>query len=215
MKPILALICALAIACLCVGGLAEQTLTIVTLGRYEQDNNPDNGPEPIEWIVLGQWDNRALVLSRHCLDARTYNSAMKSATWETCTIRQWLNKDFLEAAFTEEERKLIIPERVYNNMLYGYPGMPVDGGEDTVDRIFLLSYKELLDFSGSVTIPSATAYAMAQTEYGAASWWLRSPGPDRVSALYVSEAGGLDFCISSDFDRGIRPAMYMRLEKES
>ena len=24
----------------------------VTFGRYEQDNNPGNGPEPIDWIVL-------------------------------------------------------------------------------------------------------------------------------------------------------------------
>ena len=31
---------------------------IVTLGRWEQDGNVGNGPEPIEWIILEMQEGR-------------------------------------------------------------------------------------------------------------------------------------------------------------
>ena len=37
---------------------------LITFGTYEQDNNPDNGPEPIEWVVLDVKDHKALVISK-------------------------------------------------------------------------------------------------------------------------------------------------------
>ena len=40
---------------------------VLAFGHYEQDNNPDNGPEPIEWIVLDVQDGKALLLSRYGL----------------------------------------------------------------------------------------------------------------------------------------------------
>ena len=46
---------------------------IVTFGRYEQDNNLDNGPEEIDWIVLDIQGDKALLLSKYGLDAKQYN----------------------------------------------------------------------------------------------------------------------------------------------
>lgn len=51
----------------------------MTFGHYEQDNDTDNGPEPIEWIILTQFGNRALLLSRDCLDAQYFNDDFGSA----------------------------------------------------------------------------------------------------------------------------------------
>lgn len=49
--------------------------SIVTFGQYEQDNDPENGPEPIEWFVvnLDKGNHRVLLLSRYVLDAYPYN----------------------------------------------------------------------------------------------------------------------------------------------
>ena len=64
------LTCALAVADLCAACCEEQEIRVVTFGHYEQDNDPDNGPEPIEWIVLTQFGNHTLLLSpnawTHC-----------------------------------------------------------------------------------------------------------------------------------------------------
>lgn len=45
----------------------------VTFGRYEQDNNLGNGPEPIEWIVLDSNNGEVLLLSKYGLDVKKYN----------------------------------------------------------------------------------------------------------------------------------------------
>ena len=60
--------------------------------------------EPIEWIVLANDSNRAMLISRYGLDMRTYNTNWTNVTWQTCTLRKWLNGDFLNTAFSDEEQ---------------------------------------------------------------------------------------------------------------
>ena len=67
------LMCTLAMAGLCAACCEEKEIRVVSFGHYEQDGDPDNGPEPIEWIVLTQFGNHALLLSRDCLDAQYFN----------------------------------------------------------------------------------------------------------------------------------------------
>ena len=93
---------------------AENARTILTFGKYEQDNNPDNGPEEIEWIVLEEQDGNLLLLSRYGLDAVPYNDGNTETTWEDSTLRSWMNSDFLETAFTPEEQSAILVTAVSN-----------------------------------------------------------------------------------------------------
>lgn len=76
--------------------------SIVTFGAYEQDNNTGNGKEAIEWLVLDYdaANNRALVISLYALDCKPYNTEKKNVTWEKCTLRAWLNNEFIQAAFS-------------------------------------------------------------------------------------------------------------------
>lgn len=46
---------------------------IVTFGHYDQDNNEDNGAEPIQWEVIDIQDGKALLLSRYVIDNASYN----------------------------------------------------------------------------------------------------------------------------------------------
>lgn len=76
----------------------------VSFGKYEQDNNTSNGKEKIEWLVLEVKDGKALVISKYALDCKPYNTSSTNVTWETCSLRNWLNNDFINSAFSATEK---------------------------------------------------------------------------------------------------------------
>lgn len=121
----------------------------LVFGAYEQDGDLTNGPEPIEWEILGSDDNGTLLISRYVLDAQRYNETNTDITWETCTLRQWLNNDFINNAFTTTEQGCINSVTVsnYDNPYYGTPG-----GNATTDKVFLLSVDEILSHPNSFEV---------------------------------------------------------------
>ena len=143
---------------------------IVTYGMYEQDNNSENGPEPIEWIVLtvDEANHRALLVSKYGLDARNFHSERSEklkVTWETCSLRKWLNNVFLFAAFNEDERKAILMTDVDNSDSLGLTKKQTVEVNNTQERIFVLSKSEtILYFGGSEAKLrlAPTLYAIAQ-----------------------------------------------------
>ena len=190
----------------------------ITFGSYEQDNNRSNGPEPIGWRVLEVSGGSALIVSEYALDARAYNEDYESVMWATCTLRKWLNGEFYDTAFNEEEKGLIALTKVKNadNPKYG-----TDGGKDTEDRVFLLSLGEaeryFEDDEDRRAFP--TEYAIAQDVYvdrdlGTVWWWLRSPGPNSCYAAGVDPDGSLGDC-GHYVDRNwhaARPALRLIIE---
>ncbi len=204
-------------------------------GRYEQDNNTANGSEAIEWEVL-EYDaanDRALLLSRYGLDAQPYNEKWVDIMWENCTLRGWLNGEFLNKAFTAEEEKGILLTKVDNGSRQCYSKWSTNGGNNTEDRIFLLSYGEANKYLGVTREDSKntksrvapTAYAQKQgadtsssykTAEGTAAgwWWLRSPGTNQGYAACVYYGGSL---YDTYVDLGhavVRPALWINLGSE-
>lgn len=118
---------------------------VITFGQYEQDGNYDNGPEDIEWVILSIDEEKALVVSKYALDCQPYNTEYVDVTWENCSLRAWLNNDFLNAAFSEEEQEHI-PEVTLANEDNSYYG--TEGGNETTDRVFCLSENEVKDLIG-------------------------------------------------------------------
>lgn len=113
-------------------------------GRYELDNDESNGPEPIEWVILDENENGTLLISRYVLDAAPYNDNYEEeVTWETCSLREWLNNDFYDTAFDDEMKLHINTVTLVNddNQMYG-----TSGGNDTSDKIFILSVSEILKY---------------------------------------------------------------------
>ena len=108
---------------------------IVVFGSWEQNGEAADGPEQIRWIVLSAGGNELTLFSEYCLDTVPFNEEQTRVTWETCTLRSWLNNDFYRDAFSEEERQLILlsHQSFWNNDYYG-----TDGGNDTDDYVFLL-----------------------------------------------------------------------------
>lgn len=115
----------------------------VIFGSYEQDGDTSNGPEPIEWEVLDENDGEMLLISRYILDCQPYNTEETDVTWETCTLRNWLNNDFYNAAFSAAEQERVITANLSNsdNAYYG-----TKAGYDTSDKIFCLSVDEIMKY---------------------------------------------------------------------
>jgi len=161
---------------------------IVYWGTYEQDSNTSNGKEDIEWLVLAKDGDKALLISKYALDCQQYNTSYIAVTWENCSLRKWLNETFLSEAFGSEEQNIIISSTVTADKNPKYSTSP---GNNTTDKVFLLSITEVNKYfsSDSARECSVTAYAKAQ---GANSWWwLRSPGGNDHSAARVIGDGSV------------------------
>jgi len=156
-----------------------------TMGTIEQDNNLNNGAEPIEWQVLDVDGNRALVLAQYGLTYRDVHFDWRSVTWEDTEIRTWLNNDFLYDCFTDDERSYI-PETHIDNHANTKHG--TDSGSDTWDSVFLLSTNEVEDYlrSSRARQCKPSSYAL-KTYYkndpesmnaysDSDGWWLRTRG---------------------------------------
>ncbi len=131
-----------------VGPAGDNPFEVITFGKYEQDGDEENGPEDIEWYVIhdDKENHRKLVISKYILDVKPYNTEYEVVTWESCTLRAWLNNDFKNAAFTAGEQTKI---PVVNNVNEDNPKSGTPGGNNTDDQVFVLSFKEIESYFGS------------------------------------------------------------------
>lgn len=168
--------------------------------------------EPIKWRVIKCENGEALLLSDIVLDKQKYNKRLKKVTWEKSTLRKWLNKKFMNRAFSNSEQEAIRTTKVINEDNYYYK---TDGGNDTLDKIYLLSLSETDEekeygFTDSygMTIKYSNYADLDDYQY----WWLRTPGEKNISAAAVdmfgkAYVGGGE----SDMELGIRPVLHLNL----
>lgn len=206
----------------------------VTLGTYPQSANGDD-LTPIEWRVLARDGNKALLISRYGLDVQPYNSEKTDVTWETCTLRTWLNNTFFNKAFTSAEQATILTTTVYNFWTEGNTEWESGGGNTTQDRIFLLSYEEANQYlqvkyrqgigdNNRASRVTPTEYALARGAYtqdyktpegaDAGWWWLRSPGREQRHAAIVNHNGFLFYNVVSSTSGLVRPVMWINIESD-
>lgn len=187
----------------------------VYFGLYEQDNDTTNGKENIEWLVLENKNNKLLIISKYALDCQPYNKVLKSVTWETCSLRKWLNNEFINEAFSKKEQKYIPTVTV---PAHKNPKYDTDPGKATKDKVFLLSAVEAEKYFSSdserqcMTTNHVDANGAYVDSNGYSYWLLRSPG------IYSS------YCCIVDYDGyvihgygvnrsyyGIRPALWINI----
>ena len=177
----------------------------IAFGNYPQ-TKAGNDNTPIEWVVLENDGETALLISRYALDCKLYNEKKEDTTWETCTLRGWLNNEFFNKAFSAEEKQSILQSDVSADKNPEYSTNP---GNATKDKVFLLSVVEANKFfkSKDARKCAPTDYAIQQGAYTSDSskvegrkacwWWLRSPGSDSDFAAFVTYGGSIS-------DRGTR-----------
>lgn len=150
---------------------SAQVVDYVTLGHYPQTESGED-ITPIEWLILERDGQKALLISKYGLDAKPYNTEYTDVTWEECTLRTWLNDIFYNKAFSADEQAAILTTNVDNSKKQSYSDWYTSGGNDTQDKVFLLSYAEAnkyfdvkKEFVSSRNMKSRiapTAYAIAQ-----------------------------------------------------
>lgn len=163
--------------------------------------------DAFEWIVLDRKDDKLLLLSKYAIPCERYNSIYQTVTWSTCSLREWLNTSFLLRMFPPEKKEMIADTHITteNNPLYGS-----SGGDETVDKVFILSIEEALKYFPNNYDRIAT---FADGTY--TWWWLRSTGYNSYYAAFVY---GLDVISGSINEFGylvntdggaVRPAIWV------
>lgn len=187
----------------------------IAFGRYPQASN--NESALIEWLVLKNDGSKALLISKYALDCQRYNTSGTDVTWETCTLRRWLNGSFINSAFSAEEQKQILHTTVTADR---NPSSNTDPGNNTTDKVFLLSRAECSQYLVLCDARSCegTAYCFAQGAaqqdvYGGCRWWLRSPADYSGCVICVNDNGTYASAGCSTFSDGItvRPALWINL----
>ena len=227
------------------------TWDCIYFGHYWQDDTNGDGSadrndekQQIKWRVLSVDGDDAFILADQNLDAKAYNETYTDVTWENCTMRSWLNgygasankdkKDFtsdnfFDNAFSTAEQNAIQTTNVVNedNPYYG-----TDGGNDTEDKVYLLSISEasnaLYGFNSNYKTNSKTreskntAYTASKSGMNYAGhtdlWWLRTPGGSAYRASYVCLDGyGSydDFYSVYNTSVAVRPALHINLSSSN
>lgn len=192
-----------------------------TFGSYEQDGDTGNGKEPIEWLVLDRDGDKTLLISKYALDYQSfmpfYEPVTEHFTWESSTLRQWLNSTFLNSAFSADEQQRLLTTTVITS-----PGSlhRSDGPITTEDRVFLLSNTEVYAYfaNEAATAAEYTAYALSENPWagnaaapGAADWWLRTTSGDHPDAVY--SGGGVGEGARAYEGAYVRPAIWVDMSR--
>lgn len=193
----------------------------VMFGSYPQSDTNGKIKEPIEWIVLQKdyTNNTASLISKYILDCKCYNDVRENTTWETCSLRKWLNNEFYNLAFSNEEKKRIVSKIRVNEKNYEFG---IDGGNSTEDNVFLLSYNGVRNFVSIINsikifkldLRETVATSYVDDENPVLSWWVSTPGRYQHTAMFVYnesyEPGYGDSVCDNPF--GVRPVICVSFE---
>ena len=128
-----------------------------------------------QWCVLKNDGTALLLVMLHSeqdseLRGRPYNDELTDVTWEDSTVRKWLNTEFKDSVFSEEEKEcmqMVICEN-RDNPAYG-----TSGGEDTSDQVFLPSSEDISEYE--------SIFKQIRMNL-----WLRDPGNAQDTAMFMA-----------------------------
>lgn len=169
--------------------------------------------EPISWLLLKADDGKMLLFSEMILDYLPFDSNF-SRKYENSQIRKFLNEDFLNVAFNEEEKSLILKSTVDNNddCSRGF------GRTSTNDYLFLISLIEartenefIKDDWGKGKFRSAEATDFCKAK-GCFSnvFWLRTDSCLHFDVLCTNDLALISLINKPNFSCGIRPACWIK-----
>lgn len=205
--------------------------------------------EPISWTILDEdlANGTALILCDLIIDSQAYqneyehqidtdeywNASTEEATYannyEYSTIRKWLNETFYKTAFSELQQQMILTTAVDNGAETIKDANNKFESENTEDKVFLLSYQDLIntnyDFSPDALTTDAercktsTDYARSQgtavstsATYAGNGWWfLRSPSDRSVVVSGINQTGAIQDYGIHNTAVGVVPALKIKM----
>lgn len=197
----------------------------VTFGTYEQNNNYSDGNENIEWVVIDKQEDKIMVVSKYIIAGQPFNTTNEGhISWENCTLRKWLNNDFLNEAFSDAEKKLITDTTIFSTEYLAHSTTDYS----TTDKIFLLSENERnmlssVDALKGIVTESVIALFSDAANSDVANinpsnfeplWWLRTTWEDADDSC-ASVVCGVDYdgwIYAVEENAGVRPALWISLK---
>ena len=182
--------------------------SVVTFGRYEQDNNKENGKEPIEWIVIGVNDDSFSLISKDILDIQPYHTEKADVLWAGSSLRSWLNSSFLSLTFLPVESRQMIAWEYQDT-----------DGATLNDSVYCLSAEEAEAFwpAEAERVAGVTEAVFRKADYTDAArngrWWLRSASVTENgvrAASDVDAAGAIGTAAVRNAAVGIRPCICVK-----
>ena len=191
--------------------------------------------EPISWMILSDINGEKKLFSEHILDASPFEAEgydyfdvenginiRRYDDYSKSDIREFVNNDFYNIAFSESEKSQILTTFVDNSeAVYGYEEVKYTC-EDTYDKVYLISYIEsrsdflydyglkgakATDFSACLNIAD---FSYNASDYGTASYRTRNGGlysGESAYRIYGTSGAGV-LCTTNI---GIRPAINISL----
>lgn len=155
------------------------------------------------WKVIAVENDRVLVITEDVVSEAKYNNTDADITWETCTLRYWLNEDFY-SNFSDLEKNRILISKLRNRDDEEYG---TEGCNDTLDKIFLLSFDEAEKYFADDDARQASFSG------NVSCWWLRTPGYQKGEALRIDFNGGYFGNVYDTYpeESGVRPAMWLTI----
>ncbi len=202
-----------------ISGISAQT-DCVYFGTYLQSSDGTvlgYVDEPIKWQTLSEENGKLLLVSEQNLDMKQYYTSESAITWENSTLRSWMNGNFYADAFNLLEQEAVAETEVVNADNSEYD---IEGGNNTIDKVFALSIDEAKEYFSDNTsrIATNTAYAARRGDGVNAAgeadmYYLRSPGCLTSRAAVVTASGKIneEGRGLSVFTIGARPAFNMDL----
>ena len=155
---------------------------VVTFGRYT-------------WIVAEKSDGTCTLLCQGPVANMPYNDTKEDTTWETCSLRKWLNEDFYNTKFTAGEQAAIITS--HNTFTEEDSPYDMDCGNATDDKVYLFTYTE--------------SKIVSDAERGMGiEWWLRSPGKRQEDAVYILGHSANLMGNTVSYSMGVRPTIKVK-----
>ncbi|MDY6061204.1 MAG: DUF6273 domain-containing protein [Oscillospiraceae bacterium] len=181
--------------------------------------------EPLKWIVLDS--TSGLVMCKNVIDSQEFNKKIFddkygdsnhnyfANNYEQSSIRNWLNKDFYNIAFSSAD-KTHIEEKTLSNVAYDKAQF---NSGDTTDKITLLSFAEYQKIKNDYRLWQAgcSNYALCQgissnSGNTVADWMLRTAGTWSDVICSVSYSGAFSTSSTETYNSsmGIRPVVYLK-----
>ena len=190
----------------------------IGFGSYDTDGWEDD-QESVQWIILDKQDTKVLIISSQVIDAIPFNSEYTDSDWESSSIREWLNGEFLSDHFSDAQKAMILETELDNPSNSAYEGKD---GSSTTDSVFLLSEEEVNEYLTAedrvALLTGSTADRMllsGKKDYDeTGAWLLRTNGASSDLAAFVDPEGEVNLegvPVNSKYI-GLRPAMWIDLD---
>lgn len=201
--------------------------------KFSNDTSVTSGTEyyfkvePLKWRILSESDGMATLICESIIDSLRYDDADNN--YMNSEVREWLNGEFYNKAFSNFEKNLIQAVSVDNSAASTGYSENANACENTSDKVYLLSYADVTNSaygfaSDDDRMKIASDFARASGAwistsnitgyYGTGMWMLRSPNDTYTHFIrecnYNGEVTDGGTPLTSEF-YGVVPALKIKL----